>query len=459
MAPRVRGRPMNSSRHRWIGAAASAAVWALAWPSAVNGEGFLWASRPYDVSIVLEADTPDASPERLAEAVALRLDRRVRPFWTTTVALAGDGNRPSRVADKVIAVSVRRDSAGGYCVSASERDAILSVQGPEIERVVTGSAELPEAVVEASLAAFRPVAQYDRDPENPGRVRLAFRAAELPAAITAGPPSERLLTPYVVRRREGEGPTATRAAWTYLLIDSSDGVSARVVSHTRRPFRSGRRGRVERLAIATRSSTEHRETLLRLHKHDDPSTPLPGYQVFVGAVGDRTPRPVGFTDRRGELEVTSSSRLAWATVRCGEVTVAMTPFAPGVDRELVLPLLDERPRLRAEATLSALREELIDTVARKKILAGRVRKAIADGRLPDARRELDAIEGLPGPTAFARRIDAAERSSSAKHPIARQRLEKLFANTRTVLSKALDPRETRELAIAVARAEEGASGG
>ena len=63
-------------------------------------------------------------------------------------------------------------------------------------------------------------------------------------------------------------------------------------------------------------------------------------------------------------------------IKHGGQLLAKLPVVPGAERRINVPLPDDEARLVAEARLAAVREDLIDVVARRNILMARTRQKI-----------------------------------------------------------------------------------
>lgn len=421
----------------------------------------VWQTRPYEVAIGIDTSTSGLSPAqraRLAEEVAERIHNRLPGFWR--IHAEGDDSTP---IDKRFAVTVTSDGAG-FHLTARERDETLANSGAEVIANAAGAADLPERVFATVVSTFRPIALLTRDPNDAGRVTLEYRAAEQAPSSGVGVAAPgSLLLPY--RRkldREGRVVESEPTPWTYLIAQpiAEEGeeaeVVAKVISHTRRPFAARSGGRVEQLAMATPADPARR-TRLRLHAHDNPAIPLPGYEVSLALPGETALRPLGYTGDDGAVLLPPGGQVWMAHIRCGSIAVASIPVAAGIAETIDVPLVDERSRLRAELEVTSLREELVDTVARRKILGERIRR-YAEAESFDAAKELlSEFDALPGMSDFARRLESVQRGAKAPHPIAKARLDKLFEQTRAVVNTELDARESRELSIVIDRARQAAS--
>lgn len=423
------------------------------------GAAGLWSSRPYEVAIEIDAAPSGLSPsqrERLVSDVIERLQNRLPGFWRIRTT---DEESP---VDKRFDVGVKA-GGDGYHIVVQEHDQTLDNDSEPTVTIAAEAADLSERVFCAIVSTFRPIATLTRDPNDSRRVTLDYRAFErAPSADIAAAAPGALLLPYQRKLdREGRVIDSQPTPWTYLIAEPiADGeeIAAKVISHTRRPFSARTGGRIEQLALAAPIDPQRR-TRLRLHAHDNPATPLPGYEVSLGQPGESALTPLGYTDDDGAVLLPAKESVWMAHVRCGAIPVASIPVAPGIAEVINVPLVDERSRLRAELEVTSLREELIDTVARRKILGERIRRLAEAENFDGAKALLSEFDALPGMSDFTRRLDSVERSAKAPHPIAKARLDKLFSQTRNVVSSALDARESRELSILIDRAEQAAAAG
>jgi hypothetical protein len=230
-------------------------------------------------------------------------------------------------------------------------------------------------------------------------------------------------------------------------------VIGRIHSGNRRPFGGRRQGRVEQLAIALRSDPAPTE--LRLHSRSNPDKPLAGYQVFAQNEGNE-PVLIGSSDSSGQVKILpGDARIATVLIKHGRHVLARLPVIPGAEPQLSVPLPDAEIRLAAESKLAAVREELIDVVARRNILMARVRQKIAQDDYAAAQELLRALDELPGRSQFNLTLSTTARTLRSDDPQIQRRIDQLFEATQSVLAQYLDPRPIHELhsELASARAE------
>jgi hypothetical protein len=239
--------------------------------------------------------------------------------------------------------------------------------------------------------------------------------------------------------------------WTYIeAIDEGESQSAagrlagRVQSGTRRPLGVRRRGRIEQVAIALRADPQ--TAVARMRSRSEPDKPLTGYEVFVQNTNEAATHLIGLSDERGEIRIEPGpTPIRLLYVKSGGELLARLPVVPGIDDRLDVPLVDDEPRLRAAARMAAMREDLVDLVARRNIYMARVRQQIEEKNWPRARQLLESLDELPGRAQFNQLLSREARLHRANDKQVQRKIEQLFSATQTVLSQFLDPRPISEL--------------
>jgi hypothetical protein len=260
----------------------------------------------------------------------------------------------------------------------------------------------------------------------------------------------------VLRRIDRDGKAdedgIREVPWTYLILNElGDIPKCGFISHTRRPLAARRRGRVDYIAL--RLPRERSETILRAHAREDENRPLIGYQVYMQDGPEAERQLVGATGPDGRLSIPpGESPVLMVYIKSGSQLVAKLPIASGAQRELDVPLLDETPRLNAEAKLGLLREDLIDLVAQRQILIARINAAIDQKNFDAAPGLIEKLERLPARAIFDRQLRQLEQSSRSDVPMVQKRIDQIFADTRTVLAAFLNPREIQEVKTRLANA-------
>lgn len=435
-----------------------------------------WTLTPYTVRVRLAVDAESSANARLTERIARHLSERadaaIGPLWNLTVepltgadrlsalrgqsddqllALAQDEERP---CDKLIVVTVR-EGLSGLTATAVECDPMLEFVGEPVSGSPLPLHAAAESAFAAVAEAFSPVASFevDRSRDGDGGAVLSFRGERLPKrpGLPSWATPGRVLLP-VLRRTDREGNVVEdgirQAPWTYFVIaeptGDGGGVPATVHSHTQRPFGARRRGRVEQYALLLRDTGE--PTHIRLHTRGDETKPLPGYQAFQQDGPDGERLPIGSSDSDGLIPIQRGEHpIQVVYIKSGSQLVAKAPAPVGAVREVTIPLLDERRRLDAEAQLGLLREELIDVIARRSILAARIRNELENGGRDNARKLLQQLEQMDGRTQFERKINRVQQRAKSEDPVVQQRIDKQFSDTLIVVGAFLGADQIEQL--------------
>jgi hypothetical protein len=225
----------------------------------------------------------------------------------------------------------------------------------------------------------------------------------------------------------------------------------KIVSATQRPL-GVRRGRTALVAIGLRSGPG--DSTIRLQARSAPDKPLVGYEVLAQNVDEKPMRLVGLSNGAGEVTVTPGrSPIQVLFVKSDGTIIARLPIVPGAEARVAVPLPDDDERLRVAARLTALREDMVDLVARRNIAVARVRRQIEAKNFDQARVLLESLDQLPGATQFSRQLDREAQLHRTKDVQVQRRIDNLFSQTRTALGKFLDPRPIGELHEELQQAE------
>lgn len=431
-----------------------------------------WEYSPYRIQVLFEFQTSHVWQERLQPDFAGHLLHRSRaavgPLWRLSVerlsgaAVEGSGDLIAKLSDERLA-ALRRDfdkvivilvteSKTGFRIASQEHDCLLESWGPMWHADSRDGGAMEELAFAMMRQAFTPMATFRVDRENREVVQMQFRGAKLPATgdqsvVTA---AGQVYRPYLRRVDRNGQPVENgiqQVPWTYLVLNAADGEEqdATIVSHTPVPFAARQRGRVDQLAQLVRPGDA--TTKLRLHARDHEDQPLAGFRVYATNPGSEESEFLGTTNDQGSVEIpTGESPVQVVYVQSGGQWIAKIPVVPSADGTVSAPLADDRNRLEAEAKLVGIREELIDMVARRNILAARTRAKIKAKDLKGARALVRELESMPSATEFEQqRIRQQERLIESDNPQIQQRIEKMFNDTRDVLGEFLAPGLVQEL--------------
>ncbi len=474
-----------------------AAVWLLlSGPAPVRAQS-VWELTPYRVRVlVAAADLPElrAVADQLAEELAPRLENLFGAAWQVEAtgvraplvtrsesvgtkdvltALPAGATDAARLPDawrdgdhdKVVLLRVE-PAADGWRLDAREWDAATWRLGPVLAYPVRHPAKLRDTAVRAVLEAFRPLARIDRVETGPDgqRTVLRLRAGGLP---TRDPElhlahAGQLFCPVIRlndrdgrlrRNRDGDPILPQPVPWTFLVAEGVEAaeVPCRVESGLGAPLSASRRGRTEQLALGVVPRPE--PSRLTLLARREPHHPMAGYEVFLQRPGEKATRLLGRTDRSGSVEVApTGDPLAILLVRSGQQLLARLPVVAGFAGDWTAYVPDDTQRLEAEAFVTALQEELVDTVTRREVLLARAEAQLEAGRLDEAREVRDQLHRLPDRETLRRRLTTRRSQLRSSDPHVQRQIETLFGDTSKLLDRHLDPTPIEALSQALAQA-------
>lgn len=452
-------------------------------PSSRAADDKFWALSPYRVHLKIALHGETQPEGRLAETIATKISRRTEatlmPLWDLKVELASPTERralanelPDFTWEEIPEELKRFDKLqtlivvaqpGGYLLRCREYDVYARRWGKPVTRQVRQRSMLPEQAFQMLTEAFSPLATIETIPKDDTKVRLIFRGSELPyrsdtESVPLVKPDQVFLP--VLRRTDRTGELVPNGIlpipWTYLSTTEPDATEwrAKVFTGARRPFGTRRRGTVQKLAIGLRQPAEATE--VRFYARRSKDQPLPGYEVFLRDDEKETSDSLGVTDANGIVSVPPGEKpVTMLFLRSDSQLLAKIPVAPGVTPLLEAPIADDPVRLRAQAELTEIREQLIDLVARRAIYMARIRAKLKAGEVKQAQDIMADLNDLPGRSFFDRIIKAAQRGSSSEDPAIQKRIDKLFSDTQTLLVKFLDSRPITELQSEVTAASKG----
>lgn len=436
-----------------------------------------WAISAYRIRVVLLFDVPPTSEEILTELVPRHLDQRttaaIGALWNLEI-VAPEGNDAHRLlgvfddipekkltelsegCDKLVLLAISGDGMD-YQIRCRAYDTFLELWTPPLEYQVAKLAEVPETAFWALRESFAPVAYFQADPKDDQRVTLVWKGSGLPSKAAAGAwVKEGDLIVPVMRRVDRDGKAleggVEQVPWTYMEMTGDDQPAAKLHSHTKRPFGIRRRGNVEQNAILARGTIE--PVTVRLVSKVNNELPLAGFDVYRQIPGEEESPWVGKSNLQGEVVVEPNEHpLELLYIKSGSQVLAKLPIAFNHDREISVPLVDDPVRLAAEAKINSIREELIDLVARRTILAARVRKQIEAKDYQGATQLLSQLEDLPGRAQFDQMLARQEQLSKSDNEMVQKRIDRLFSDTRVVLGHFLDARLATDLRNELSQAQ------
>jgi hypothetical protein len=451
-----------------------------------------WEYQPYRVRALIAIDCPGALNEQLQRELPTYLQSRsvavLYPLWQIEFEAADGPERhnvlssfanssmfaapPNKSSDKddqqanrpdkLLLLTVIRTSTG-FAVQSREYDTYVLRWSTPLRRECRQVSALGETLFGLVRQTLSPLARIEVDPQDPQHVTLLPRGSQLPTSPGTQPWAKAgdAFLP-LVRRTTRAGALADKGLhpvpWTYLeAIDNGNKpLTFRVRSASRRPFAGRRQGRVEQLAIALRADPA--DTNLQLVSRKDDKKTLVGYEVLVQNERGEQPARINVSDTTGSVRIPAgASPVQMLLVKHGNQLLARLPVVTGAESSIRLPLPDDDARLAAEARLSALREELIDVVARRNILIARARQKIDKRDLAGAQTLVRTLADLPGKPQFDLTLSTSAQLLRSDDPIMQKRIDQLFQATQTLMTQYLDLKPINELNDELREAQEKAS--
>lgn len=434
-------------------------------------ENQVWENSPYRVSATIAVDD-GARPQpgleaALAKSIVDRVEGALRPLWAFEISVPDGGierrqcfdlreipweelSAAQTENDKLLWLGVRVVPSG-YELACREFDVHVRRWGPVRQSFVQQASFLPDASFALLKATFSPLALITPIEGNDAQVQLSFKGSRLPRPsgeevfVTVGEAYLPLL-----RRSDRSGKLLpggiAPVPWTYVTVaDSNDaGWLGGVHSGMGRPFGVAKRGLVEQVAIGLGNPPG--PTQVRFHARTDKTQGLAGYEVFRAGPNGASDR-IGVTDRDGQIEIPPTDEtVSMLLLRSDGQVLAKVPVVSGGSEVQQTPIADNVTRLQAQAEAQVVREELIDLVARRAIMMGRVKAMLKKGRVKEAKELMGELDALPSPSVFGRTIEnAARRIPRSDDPSVQKRIDALFSSTREILSKFLSTRPITDL--------------
>jgi hypothetical protein len=259
------------------------------------------------------------------------------------------------------------------------------------------------------------------------------------------------------------GPEGVKLVdWTVLVVTECMGsrLTCTFYSGYRQPFSTRRSSRVQQLAYTVKPQLE--SSTLKLVDRRSPDNPLVGYEVYSRPPSDeQQSNLIGRTDWRGELAIARDPQqpVQLLFIRNGQQLLAKLPVVPGDQPQWVAPLRNDDLRLEAEGFLLGVQDSLVDLVARREVLAARIRRAIEAGELDQADELLRQLRRLDTQQDFARRVEQRKQMLTSVDAQVQQKIDELFAQTRSLLGKYLNQAQVDELNRSLQAARQAAQAG
>ena len=359
--------------------------------------------------------------------------------------------------DKLFVVTLR-GSQGGIAVEVRELDVSTRLWGPTYHREVAQRPRLAWDVSELVVRSFRPVVRLGTAKGKEINVRV--RASRLVPREVTPPGNDPLVSALLLRAGDVLQPVRVAkdrhgkprpsgivpVSWTLLVVRSvtNHNVTCEIASGLRYPLR-GRTGfRLDRIALLARPTME--QTRLRLNIRDQPDQPIRGCEIY--AVKPETSQTVliGKSDRNGIVSIfPNDDPIRNLYVRYGDRVMAQLPILPGWKSEQLVLLPDDTMRLEAEGFVKGIQEQLIDLVVRRKVMAVRIRRRIADEEFDEAEKLLDQLRTLTSRVSLYRQLQERQHRYSSDVRKSQAHIDRIFRQANSQIQDHLSNRLIREL--------------
>jgi len=416
-----------------------AACVALAIPLVAAEPTPSWELSPYRIQLLIAVEPGGSLPRNLADELRADLPARaaavVGGSWQLDASLAPPELRhvllmaladvtaqrlpaEALAGDKLILLSVA-SVAGGCRIQARELDVATGLWNSVVTREAVQPEQIPEAALQAVLAAFAPLARIDAV-EN-GTVTLRLKAGGIARRDRALPAvaSGAVFRPVLISLDAQGKPQADSTQpidWTFLTATSSGGSLATCRIDTGlagEPIPAYHPRRVRLALGVTPTATATRLTLV---SSGASPTPLEGYEVLAQAEAGAKSKSLGISDASGVVTIPpGAAAMQVLLVRQGSQTLARLPIVPGLAAEVQVVLADDRQRLEIETALMEVEDALIDMAARRQALAARIKlaKKAGDANAAKLTPKLRALASVEPQSA---QLDQAEQALKAADP-------------------------------------------
>ena len=437
--------------------AVSLACIGLAFASPAQGQS-LWEYSPYEVRLLIAAEpSPQlstASAANVADSTAVRLQTLMGAAWHCSGALAAGphaaslsqsleeltperalliaGGSENQLDKLYLAALAWQD--GQFQIALREFDCRTQQLGPLASRNVAQLPMLPAALEDLVLNSFTPLARIETvtDQQVTARLRAGALATTASSYILVEPGS--VLRP-IIRRTERKGQSdAQEIPWTLLDVTARNDslLDCTLYSGYRAAIPTRASSRVDRLALLVRPHLP--ATRLTLRARDNPAKPLSYYEIHTRIEGTDKTELLGLTNLDGAIDIPrTDAGLQLLFVRHGKQLLARLPLVPGHHQSLTADLADDDLRLEAEGYTDALANRIVDLVARRELLAARIRARLKENQTSEAQKLLDEFRKLETRNDLSRELEQTRQRLASKDRLTQSRIDKLFADARQLL--------------------------
>jgi hypothetical protein len=408
-----------------------------------------WELSPYRINLIVATEVGNGlSEEELGADLAARAAAVVGGSWRVEVrppdpalrhqilrslSTLAESDLPANLldGDKVLLVGVRH-ADGKFATEARELDVLTRLWNSTIRAEASHEAGVPAVAFEAMLRAFAPLARIESADGKSATLRLrgsalVRRDRDLPSVLP-GFAFRPVLVKSDARGTLTPGSAEVLNA-TFLVPTSTSGgnVTCRIEAGTGSQAIPDYHPLRQRLALAISPGSD--STQLTLISRGESPAPLEGYDV-LDAQG-----LLGRSDRRGLVQVPAGKEaVRMLTIRRGDAVLARLPLAVGLAPEIAVPVAADEGSLALEAQVAVLEDAFVDLVARRQVLAARIRAAAKSGDMTGGQALLTQLRTLPA-DALAAQLDQAQQSLGSASPEAQTRLRAKLDSLKQLLDK------------------------
>jgi hypothetical protein len=441
--------------------------------------------KPYRVQLFVGVDAPQQSARvrnELLEEIRRAAGRCIGSQWSLAVdeaewlqPVGSDGVSRLTVSDMrghcppemdVWLVAAVQSRGSGWRIDVRSWQPAVGVESDTLSAETYDRLDVPLILLQQCHSAFRPIGVVDEVDGKQVRVVLQAGALSVPDESFSLTRAAKLFAPVLAaRKRDGTIDRLQPIPWTYLTAGESRGgrVTCELHSGLRSPIGGKRRGRVETLAIAVKST--HPSTHLELATQSKPSLPLVAHRIElrrtaeipkVDAAKDKNDKEnkdnqdeqllkVLLTDRRGHVTLPADSEgsVIWLFAYSGRHLLARVPIVPGMAPRMRLEVPDDSSRLEAESDLYMLQGQLIEAVAARNTAVARIRAAVKKNDAIAAKAAAEDLRKLPDVQFYldrvaAIRVPALKAAKSRRDRAGESRINRMCDETNELIRQYLN---------------------
>ncbi|TWT32152.1 hypothetical protein [Blastopirellula retiformator] len=433
-----------------------------------------WEFDPYRVEVWIAADDPrllsDSAQQQVREKIEQRSWIAAKAVWQVDVLPCpaplrwdafhklGEMTQPvnpqtaDAPVDKIILVTIQSQSP--QLQMAARQFDVRTQRWSGVHREQIGSLRLVSiTAVDLLRRCFEPIGKIERIDESEALVVMKAQGlADTPDSPAIVPNGSALTVAMRRLNRTGqlEKNGVQMIDWTVLevLADQFNFKKCEILSGFRRPL-SGRKSiRVERLAVAVKPAYQQTE----LHVRSREGSPLPGYEIYAKDTQSGESERLAATDDHGVVGLPQDPQHPFRLlyVRSGGSLLARLPLVPGLESELTATVTDNARQVEAEGFVLGWRRKMLDVIARRELIADRIRRRIEEGDVEGAEKwlvemqEMTKINDLlyqfrQAKNDFLEGGDASDQRTSAQ-------ITQLFDKAQQLASKSYNRNLERDLA-------------